>query len=62
MSLDLHPKNFGPGQDSLKAGSIFSDGGNLMLSCGADWQLGLWNTKNTEPYMIQELESEIYDI
>ena len=62
MALDIHPRNFGAGQDPSKAGPIFSDGGNLILSCGVDWKLGLWNTNMSHPYMMTELEGEIYDM
>ena len=62
MALDVHPKSFGAGSNILKGTSILNDGGDLLVSCGVDWKVGIWSTNNQTPYVMNELESEIYDI
>lgn len=54
MALDLHP----PIQERN------SDAQNLMVSCGVDWQIMLWQTRGgrRSPILANDLETEIFDI
>ncbi len=51
MAIDAHPK-------TMKNSEV----SHLLLSCGVDWKLGLWHAKKSAPILMNELETEIYDV
>lgn len=53
MNIDVHPPI------AMRA----TEASNLLLSCGVDWQIGLWYPKHRKtPVLINDLDTEVFDI
>lgn len=53
MAIDKHPEQSKLGNDAK----------NLLLSCGTDWNIGIWNVRKMDkPVLMNYLDCEYYDV